>query len=132
MIFLAELALQFFFLLFIKHRFVQQFFQLFVDMLVGELQLGDAVLVVKRHGSTVFNRLLKIIGAHIVAEDLACFLILSFDQRRSGKAQKSRIGQGLAHIHGQLVVLGAVGLVGDDNNVIIGAKDRKLLVGAAV
>src|SRR5699024_5734480 len=36
------------------------------------------------------------------------------------------------HIHGQLVVLGAMGLVGDDNNIIIGAQDRKLLVVATV
>src|SRR5699024_7664431 len=125
-------ALQLLFLLLVEHGFIQQLFQLFVDMLIGKLQLRNAILIVERHRSPVLNGLLKIIGAHVIPEHLARFLILPFNQRRAGKAQESRVGQGFTHIHGQLVVLGAMGLVGDDNNIIIGAQDRKLLVVATV
>ncbi len=77
---------------------------------------GDAVLVVQRHGGAVVDRLLEVVDADVVAEDLAR-LLLAGDQRRAGEADEGGVGQGVAHVQRQRVVLAAVRLVGHHDDV---------------
>jgi hypothetical protein len=62
------------------------------------------------------DRLFETVDAHIVAEHLARALLAS-QQRRAGKADEGRVGQRGAHIEGEGVVLAAVRLVGNHDDV---------------
>ena len=101
----------------VKCSFLQEVFQFVVEVLVGELQFGDAVLVVERDGGTVRDGVPEVVDRHVVAEHLPGLLLTS-DERRAGEPQERRIRQRQAHVGGQRVVLGAVGLVGDDDDVV--------------
>ena len=65
-----------------------------VQVLVGELELRDAVLVEERHGRAVLDRLLEVVDADVVAEDLPG-LLLAHDQRRAGEGDEGGVGQGV-------------------------------------
>ena len=112
----GELPLQFLLLRLVQFRLFQQALHVLVEVFVDQLQFGDAVLVVERHRRAVGHRLLEIVDADVIAEDLPG-LLLAHDQRRAGKGQESGVGQGRAHIQRQRVVLAAVRLVGDDDDV---------------
>ena len=113
----AKLALQLFLLVLVQLGGFQQGFQILIQVLIGELHLGDAVLVIQRHGGAVFNRAGKVIHAHIVAKHLARALVIALDQRRAGKAQKARVWQRVAHVQRKNVVLAAMRLVGDHDHI---------------
>jgi hypothetical protein len=44
--------------------------------------------------------------------------LVVLEQRRAGEADIAGIGQGIAHVERQRAVLGAVRLVGDDDDVV--------------
>ena len=113
----AELALQLFLLRLVQLGGFEQRLQVAVQLLVGELHLGDAVLVVQRHRGAVLDGAGEVVDADVVAEHLARAFLLALDQRRAGKADEAGIGQGIAHIQRKDVVLAAVRLVGDDDHV---------------
>ena len=115
----AELALQLLLLVLVQLGGVQQRFQVAVQLLIGELHLRDAVLVVQRHGGAVFDGTGEVVDADVVAEHLARALFLALDQRRAGEADEAGVGQRVAHVQRKDVVLAAVGLVGDDDHVVL-------------
>jgi hypothetical protein len=100
----GELALQLGFLGLVQLSLFQQALHVSIEVLVDELQLRDAVLVVQRDGGVVFHRLGKVIDADVLAKHLAGALF-SGHQGRAGEGQESRVGQGVAHIERQHVIL---------------------------
>ncbi len=113
----GELALQLGLLGLVQLGRFQQPLHVLVEMFVGKLKFGDAVFVVERHGGPVFDGLGEIVDADIIPKHLAG-LFLTGHQRCAGKADEGGIGQGVAHVQGEHVVLAAVGLVGDDDDVV--------------
>ena len=103
------------------------FFELVVDDGQGlfvPLQLGDAAFVVDGDGGSVLDRLLDVVDADVVAEDGAGVGVGLFDGR-AGEADEGGVGQGVAHVAREAVdeiVLGAVGFVGDDDDVAARAE----------
>ncbi len=91
--------------------------QILVEVLVDQLQLGDTVLVVERHRGPISDGLPEVVDRDVVTKHLLG-LFLTGHQRRPGEAQEGGMGQRRPHVHGQGVVLGAVGLVGDDDDVL--------------
>jgi hypothetical protein len=79
-------------------------------------QLGRAVLVEERDRRAVLDRLLEVVDAHVVAEDLAGAL-LPRDEGRAREGDEERVRQRRAHVHRELVVLRPVRLVDDDDDV---------------
>ena len=65
-------------------------FEFVVEVLVDELQLGDAVLVVERDGGAVLDRVAEVVDRDVVAEHLAGQLLLAGDQRGAGEAEERR------------------------------------------
>ncbi len=113
----AELTFQLLLLRLVQLGRFQQRLQVAVQLLVGELHLGDAVLVVQRHRRAVFDRAGEVVHADVVAEHLARALFLALDQRRAREADEAGVGQRVAHVQRKDVVLAAVRLVGDDDHV---------------
>ena len=114
---LAERLLELLLLLLVQRRLVEQRVQLVLQLVGGELQLGLPRLVVERHRRAVRDGLGEVVDRDVVAEDLARPLLLPGDQRRAGEADEGGVGQRPAHVGGELVVLAAVRLVGDDDDV---------------
>jgi len=85
-----ELTLELTLLLGIELGVFQQPLDVLVQVLIGELKLGDPVLVVEGDSGAVVDRLLEVVDANVVAEDLPGFL-LADDERRPGKRQKGRV-----------------------------------------
>ena len=96
--------------------FVEHAFQIGVEVLVGELQFGDAILVVQRDGVVVRNRLAEVVDADVVAKDRAG-LLFTRHERRAREGEEGSVGQRVAHVQRQRVVLAAVGFVGHDDDV---------------
>ena len=91
-----------------------------------QLQLSKPALVIDGHGGTVHDGLLDVIDADIVAEDRAGVLISQLDGS-AGKADEGGMGQGVAHVASvavNKVVLAAVRLVGDDDDVAPVGQER--------
>ena len=97
---------------------------LVAQFLVRELQLGHPVLVIERHRRAVVDRLGEVVDRDVIAEHLAGALFLAGDQRRAGEADEGGVRQRLAHVRGENVVLAAMGLVGDDDDVAAGRQLR--------
>ena len=97
---------------------------LVAEVLVGQLQLGQPALVVERHRRAVGDRLGEVVDRHVIAEHLARALFLAGDQRRAGEADEGRVRQRRAHVGGENVVLAAMRLVGDDDDVAAGRQHR--------
>ena len=112
----AELSLQLVFLRLVELRIFQQPLHVLVQVLVGQLQLGNPVLVVQRDRGPILDALREVVDADVVAEDLAGLLLVPH-QRRAGEADEGRIRQRVAHVHRQRVVLAAVRLVGHHDDV---------------
>ena len=91
--------------------------QVLVEVLVGELQLGDAVLVVERHRRAVLDRLPEVVDRDVVAEDLAGSSPRPAISGVPVKPRKRGVRQRVAHVQRERVVLAAVRLVGDDDDV---------------
>ena len=98
-----------------------QLFQLFGDAFVevadGHAQLVATGVVIERHRGLVLHRPLEVVGRDVFAEHPARDLVV-LEQRRAGKADVAGIGQGVTHVERQRAVLGAVRLVGDDDDVV--------------
>lgn len=69
-----------------------------------------------RDGSAVLDRLLKIVDAHAVAEEVAR-PFLARDERGARERDEQRVRQGSPHVGGERLVLGPVRLVGDHDHV---------------
>ena len=69
-VFPGEFPLQLLLLLLVQFGGFQQGFHVVVQVLVGELQFGDAVFVVEGHRGPVLNGLLEVVDADVIAEDL--------------------------------------------------------------
>ena len=93
---------------------------------VDELRARDAVLVVERDRRVVRRRRREVVDRDVVAEDLLG-LLLAGDQRRPGEAEEAGVRQRVAHVERERVVLGAVGLVGDDDDVVSLGEHRMRL-----
>ena len=98
-------------------QLLQLFGNAFVEVADGHAQLLAAGVVVERHRGVVVHRPLKVVGGDILAEHPPRDLVV-LEQRRAGKADVAGIGQGIAHVERQRAVLGAVCLVGDDDDVV--------------
>ena len=79
--------------------------------------LRDTVLVVERDGGVVGCRGSEVVDRDVIAKDLARSL-LARNQRGAREPEEARVGQGVAHVEREDVVLGAVRLVGDHDHVI--------------
>ena len=126
-----ELALEAFFLGGIEFGLLEQALEIFLEMLIGKLQFGDAVLVVQLDRRAFVDRALEVVHADIIAEDLSRAL-LPGEQGGAGEGEEGGVGQGGAHVHRQGVVLAAVGFVGQDEDVVALADDLvQLALGCA-
>ena len=99
-------------------------------LVLVEGQLGESALVVDGHRRLVLHRAPDVVDADVVAEYGAGVGVLELDGR-PGKADERGVWQRVPHIAGVAVdevVLAAVGLVGDDDDV---APLRKRGMGVA-
>ena len=103
-------------LLLVEARVLDHRVDVVVEVGVDQLQLRRAVLVEQRHRRAVLHRLLEVVDRHVVAEDLLGAL-LAGNQRRSCEGQEGRLGHRRAHVERQRVVLAAMGLVIDHDDV---------------
>lgn len=120
---LPEDVSEFVFLRHVQIGRVDRLVDLFVQIRIGHLEFRGPVLVVERHGGPVIDRLLEVVDADVVAEDLPRPL-LSRDQRRPGEGEEIRVRQGRPHVHGEGVVLAPVGLVRQHDDVVPLGQDR--------
>ncbi len=116
MILTRKLAFQALLLALVQFSLFDQPLYVFVEVGVGKLQFGDAVLVIERDRGAIVDGLAEIIHTHIVAENLAR-LLLTGHQRRAGEADKGSVGQGIAHVERECIVLRAVRLVGNHDDI---------------
>ena len=89
-------------------------------LVLVQLQLGQAALVVDRHRGSVLHRAPDVVDADVVPEHGPRVGVVQLD-RRSREADERGVGQRVAHVAGEPVdevVLAAVGLVGDDHDVV--------------
>ena len=87
-----------------------------VDGLPDDLQIRQPALVKDRHRRLVPDRLLDGVGVDVGAEGPQGAAVLLVD-RGAGEAKEAGVGQGLPHVGGEALVLGAVGLVHHDEDV---------------
>ncbi len=90
----------------------------------GSVELGQAALVVDGHRGAVLDRALDVVDVDVVAEDGAGVLVGQLD-RRAGEADERGVRQRVAQVPGEAVdevVLAAVRLVGDDDDVARGRE----------
>ena len=91
-----------------------------------ERQLGEPALVVDRHRRLVLDRALDVVDADVIPEHGAGVGVLKLD-RRAGEADERGVGQRIAHmarIAVEEVVLAAMRLVGDDDDVTAAGEHR--------
>ena len=96
---------------------------------IVEVQLGEAALVVDGHGGPVLDGALDVVDADVVAEDGAGVPVGQL-HRGAGEADVGGVRQSVTHVAGEAVhevVLAAVGLVGDDDDVASLGKNRVLV-----
>jgi hypothetical protein len=79
---LAEELLETRLALLVEIRAVDDVVDVLVEGWIRQPQLGGAVLVEERNGRSILDRLLEVVDAHVVAEDLAGAL-LARDERRA-------------------------------------------------
>ncbi len=101
----------------VRLQFLQLLGNTLVEIIHRDAELVAPGIVVERHGRVILHRALKIVGGNIVAKYAPGDLIVG-EQWRAGKTDIARVGQGVAHVQRQRAVLGAVGLVGNDNDII--------------
>ena len=112
--------------------------------LLGEFDLGQAAFVIDGDGGTIIDGLLNIVDIDVVTEDADGISVRPFDGR-PGEAEVGSPGEGVAEVFGVAVdgggpdlgtglliedlllagrqaILGAVGLVGDDDDVLAVAQ----------
>ena len=65
---------------------LEEFVEFLGEILVDQLQLGNAVLVVQRDRRAVLDRVAEVVDADVVTELLARGLLLTGDQRCAGEA----------------------------------------------
>ena len=92
------------------------------QLFIGEMQLGKTAFVIKRDCRAIGYGLREIVDRDVITEDLAGAFLLPCDQRGSGEADEGRIRQSGAHVGREDVVLAAMRLVGDDDDVAAGRK----------
>ena len=102
--------------------------------LFGQLDLGQPRLVEDAHRGAVLDGTLDVVGVDVVAEHGAGVLVGELDGR-AGEADERGVRQRVAQVSREAVdevVLAAVRLVGDDDDVLAVAQQRvhvALLVG---
>ncbi len=101
-----------------------------LDICLVDIQPGQAAFVVDGYRGAILHGVLDVVDAHVVPEDCPGVLVLTLNGS-AGKTDESGIGQGIAQMlgeailiasgllvqHGAEAVLGAVGLVGDHHDV---------------
>ena len=85
------------------------------------------VLVEERHGNTIADRIREVVDADIVAEAITSRLLLLLNQGCACEAEERCAGQAIQHILGEGVVLGAMRLISDDDDVIA-CRERGILL----
>ena len=105
-------------------RLVDNAGDLVAQLLVRQVQLGQPALVIERHRRAIRDGLGEVVDRHVIAEHLARALFLAGDERRAGEADKGGVRQRGAHVGGENVVLAAMRLVGDDDDVAAGRQHR--------
>ena len=83
----------------------------------GNTQLLAAVLVDQLHRGLVFFGPLEVVARDVGAEDAPCEMVV-LEKRRPGEANERGVRQGQTHVSGELAGLGAVCLVGNDDDVV--------------
>ena len=94
-----------------------------------EFDLGQPALVVDPDGGPVLDGPLDVVDVDVVAEDGLGVLVGRLDGR-AGEPDERGVGQGVSHVPGEAVdevVLAAVGLVGDDDDVAAVGQQRDSL-----
>ena len=89
-------------------------------------ELCQPALVEDRHGRAILDGALDVVDADVVAEHRAGVGVLQFDGR-AGEADERGVRERVAHVAGEAVdevVLAAVRLVGDDDDVPAHRKQR--------
>ncbi len=90
---------------------------LLVDRGVIQAQVLSTVFIVQWHRSTVVHTALEVVARYVIAKNAPGQFIV-FEEGRTRKTHKRGIGQGIAQVHGQVAALGAVGLIGNDDDVV--------------
>jgi hypothetical protein len=84
-----------------------------------QAQPGDATLVIDRHRGLIGDRALNVINGDVVTKHRPRVGVSLLD-RRAGEADEGRLRQRIAQMPGEAVdqvILRAVGLVGDDDDI---------------
>ena len=115
-VFSGKLLFQLLLLLLVEFSLLDQVLQVVLEILICQLQFGNAVLVKEGNGRPVLDGLAEVVDADVIAEDFLR-LLLPGHQWRAGEADEGGFGQGISHVEGQRVVLAAVGLVGHHDDV---------------
>ncbi len=114
---LAQHLPQLLLLILVQPGVLDRLVDLLVQLRVGDLQFRRPVLVEQRNRRPVLHRLPEIVDAHVIAEHPAR-PFFSRDQGRAGEGHELRVRQRRAHVHRQRVVLAAVRLVRQHDDVI--------------
>lgn len=113
----AEEACELLFALFIQSSFVDDIVDFFVEVGVGDFEFRGSVLVEKGDGCAVFDGLAEVVDTDVVSEDLAGAFLPS-DKGSAREGDELGLRQSRSHVHRERVILAAVGLVGEDDDVV--------------
>ena len=97
--------------------------ELVAEVLVLLEDFGHALLVEQRHGGVVVHRLPEVVLGDVVAEPRVR-LPLAAEERRAGEGEVLRVGEPRPHVLGEGLVLRAVGLVHDHDDVVAVREER--------
>lgn len=115
----AQIALELLGLVLVEVHLLQCVQQLVVDVGIVDLQQVASVLVVQGHGRSVLDRAFEVVDGQVPAEGPLRQVVV-LQKRRSGEADSRRRGQDAVHVVGVDAVVGAMGLVGQDDDVVVG------------
>ena len=115
----AQIALELLGLVLIEVHLLQCIQQLVVDVGIVDLQQVASVFVVQGHSRSVLDRAFEVVDGQVPAEGPLRQMVV-LQKRRSGEADSRRRGQDAIHVVGVYAVVGAMGLVGQDDDVVVG------------
>ena len=123
---LAKLLFQLGLLGIVKVFVFEDLVELLAQVFVLVQHFRHALLVEQRHGGAVIHRLAEVVFRDVIAEPLVG-LAVAPKQRGAGEGEVLGIGQSGPHVLGQGLVLGAVGLVDDHDDVVAVGEQRIFL-----
>ena len=112
----GKLPLKLLLLVLIEVCLVDQGFQILLEVFIGKLKLRNAVFIIKWNGVLILGRILVGVDTYIFTKYFAG-LLLPDHKRSARKPDECCMGKGIAHIEGEDVILGSMGLVRHHDDV---------------